>query len=235
MVEIETDLSVNICIRDLTVLTGNVEVALPADNADVAVACGSDHRSLAGKGNIQILLHPMISGSLIVRVQRHHASTAGDLGFGAGIPFIGVSLTLGVNALVDDHANLIIVGGNNIHSATSVGNVEAGSCREGLRQLVVIVVLGSKDCEIVVIIDVDLVFELSPVEVGRLGRNQTKKDDGNNQKYSTCAEPGGARALPLRLLIFDQFDHARDDEQHGPVVREPAPEIVPVQHAHCAE
>ena len=55
------------------------------------------------------------------------------------------------------------------------------------------------------------------------------------RKIPPALNPGGPRALPLRLLILDQLDHARNNEQHWPVVSEPAAEVVPVQHAHGSQ
>ena len=119
----------------------------------------------------------MIAGALIVRVQGHNAPADGDLRLRACIPFVGFCLILGADALVHNHANLIVLGGNDIHGAAHVGDVQAGSGGKGLRELVVKVVLGSEHRKIAVVVDVDLVFELSPVDVGSLGRDQPDNDD----------------------------------------------------------
>src|ERR1700732_1896193 len=140
MIQIQADFAVNVSGVDVAVLIGNVQVAVAAGDADVPVTRGSDHRSLAGKRNVQILGHPMIAGALVIRVQSYHASADGELRFGAGVPFIGFALTFGTDAFMDDYANLIVVGCDDVHSAASVGNAEAGSGGESLSQLVVKVI-----------------------------------------------------------------------------------------------
>src|SRR5580658_5651501 len=187
-------------------LIGNVDVALAADDADITIARGNCNRSFAGKGNVEILRDPMIPRALIVRVQSDHATADANLRLGAGVPLVGFVLVLGADALMHDHANQVILGGTDVHRAARIGNAQAGSGREGLTKLVVKVKFRSEDGEVVAVVDVNLISEFSPIDVGSLSRNQSANDDANDQENSSGAEPRSPSAFPLGLLIFNQLN-----------------------------
>src|SRR5580692_6029250 len=154
----------------------------------------------------------MIARALIVCIENDHASADGNLRLGAGVPLVGITLVLRADPLMHNHANLIILGGTNVDGPAHVSNAQTGSSGKGLSKLVVKVKFRSEDGEIVAIVDVDLIPEFSPIHVGSLSRDQSTNDDSNDQKDATGAEPGSPSALPLRLLVFNKLDHARDDQ-----------------------
>src|ERR1700690_2760663 len=135
----------------------------------------------------------MIAGALVVRVQCHHASADGDLRLRAGVPFVGFPLTFGADALTHGDTNLIVFRSADVDGAASVVDVKAGSGRESLSEPVVIVIFRSENRKVIVIVNIDVVPEFSPIEAGSLGCYQPKNDDDQNQENPTRADSGRPR------------------------------------------
>src|ERR1019366_413905 len=116
--------------------------------------------------------------------------------------------------------DLVVIRGVNADRTASVDDFKASCRREGLLEMIVKVVALAEDAVEVAVVDVDVVANSGPVDAFQLGRNQTKNDDHDHQENSARANPGGTSAFPLRALMFEQFDHAPENQQHRPVTGE---------------
>src|SRR5580704_8915516 len=109
----------------------------------------------------------MIAPTFTVCAHGDHAIVERDLGFAAGIEFIGIRLAFRVDTLVYRDVDLSVFGWPHIDRSTRAVNTQTGTRREALLQLVVIAVRVSKQLEIA-IPNIDLVANFSPVDAGSL-------------------------------------------------------------------
>src|SRR6476646_2876382 len=215
-------------------LAGDLDVAGPAQYADIAATRGDHHRHVAGHTNIHIGGDGVVPGALRIRVQGDRVVSDIDLRFGTGIDPVGLILVVCVYALVRRHADLLVVRDGQVYGAVLIYDAQAGAGGEILLHLVV-VREGVAEKLKVIIAQIDVVAERIQIQAGcRCGRHAE-----DNQKYqqqnATGSDSCRAHAFLLSLLVFEQLDHAPKNDESWPIGSEPAEKRFGMQDAHCGE
>jgi hypothetical protein len=162
----------------------------------------------------------VIAGTFGLRVQGDEPSDRGDRRLCLVVVLVGVVLVLRADPLANDHRDLVVFRRMDTHGTASVDNLQAGSRRKILLDVVVEVVVLPKDVREVAVIKIDLIADSRPVHALDLSRHQTRHHDHDDQENSSGADSAGANALALRLLVLDQLDQSPQDQQGRPIVRE---------------
>src|SRR5262249_47635792 len=156
-------------------------------DAHIAIACGNNDRRLAWNGNLKVYRYPVLASAFIIGIEREIAALTCYLGLGPRIPFVGITLVLGINALVYLDMNLVIPRINHIHRAAQIVNAQCGSGGESLLKLVVIAVIVAKKREVFVV-DVNFVANVFPVESCRLRGCEAERDEHDYQEHASSAD-----------------------------------------------
>src|SRR5271157_1112819 len=95
--------------------------------------------------------------------------------------------------------------------------------RKGLLQRVVEGVRRTEDAAQVVV-HTDLIANASPINVGAVMRRQPDGDNENQKQDSPRSQSATPVTLALPHGVFDQPNHAKEDEQQRPPMSEPMPD-----------
>src|SRR5450432_2276955 len=216
-------------------LRGDFDAAFAAHDVHIATAGIYSDRNFARNGNIEIALYRMIPRALGHGVNRDQAADRRYRGLGLFVVLVGVILVIRAHALADDDGDLVVVGGMHAHRATRVNHFQAGSRGERLLQMIVEVVGLPEEVGEVAVVEIHLVAKSGPVHVIHLRRDQTKYDDHDGEEHSAGADAGSARAVALRSLMLEKFDHAPQNQQRRPVVGKQVRQPAEGHDAHGAQ
>src|SRR5581483_5693344 len=183
-------------------LAGDVYVAITAHDVHIATARGSGHCSFPRNRNIQVCVDPMIARALGIRIQGDDAVASRDLWFGSGVPFIGVLLLLGADALVDDDVNLVVFGCVYVNRTVIIDDMQRRAGWKTLLHLIVIAEALAKKREISTV-NIHFVAQRSPIEPGSLGCGEAAANQKDQQQNSACSDAPRPQTSPLcRLVLY---------------------------------
>ena len=177
----------------------------------------------------------MVASGVHFGIEGDQAADGGQGGLGLGIELVGSGLVIGADALAHRDSDLIVVGGVDADRAMIIHDLKAGPGGEVLLEMVVEVEGIAEDVVDVFVVDAHVVANLAPVESVGLGGHQAADHDDDNQQNAARADAARGGAFTLGLLILDQLDHAPEDQQKRPVMREPGADAGPGQQVQVAQ
>ena len=219
MIEIDIHLAIDLLQRNLSVLTRDIGIPIPAVDSNVAASGGNGHGRLAGQSDIEIGRDTMIAGAMSVRIHGHSVSAGVDQGLGARVPLVGIVLFLGKHSFTDRNMQLRVVGSGDVDRPVIVHYVQIRVQREVRGHLVIVAVALAKRIP-ATFVPIEIVCNLIPVS-GRLRRSHPGANKKYEQKHSSCSNSPRTHSLCLVLPIFDQLDDAPKNDERRPVLSEP--------------
>src|SRR5258708_37862875 len=120
----------------------------------------------------------MIAGGLGLRIQRQQSSSGGKGGLCLCVVFVGIVLAFGAHVLADRDRNFLVVGEADPDRAMIVIDTQAGACgRKVLVEGVGEVISLAENIIEIVVIEVHVVAEFTPVEARGLGGDESADND----------------------------------------------------------
>ena len=156
VVQIQIDFAVDVGDGYVAMLAGDVDVAVPAEHAHVAVARGDHGCSFAGHGDLEVARDRVVACALGIGIHREFIAADRDLRLGTGVPFVSFFLPLRGDAFVNHDVNLVVGGDGQVYGAAVIHHAQAGARGKSVLHLVLIIIGVTKKWEITTV-RIDLV------------------------------------------------------------------------------
>src|SRR5262249_44348239 len=173
---------------------------------------------------IQVAADGVVAGAVRVRFHGNDLSVHADLWPRALVPLLGLLLPVRPHALVNRDMNLVVARIRDVDRAMLVIDAQATPSGKGLLQVIGVAVGVPAPGQV---LQISVLTKAAGMPIHCLAGDETENYDHHHEHDAASTDTARALSRAVRLLVFEYFDNAPNDQQDRPVMREPQAEVAP--------